>query len=63
MLSWNAPASVTDSRNSLGLVGYYRGFIKGFSKNTKPMTKLLGNDQKFKWMPTCEASFRSRRSD
>jgi hypothetical protein len=24
---------------------------------TKPMTKLLGKDKKFKWMPACEASF------
>jgi hypothetical protein len=57
VLSWNAPASVTDIQSFLGLVGYYQRFIKGFSKITKPMTELLGKDKKFKWTPTCEASF------
>jgi hypothetical protein len=31
----------------LGLVGYYRKFIEGFSKVAKTMTKLLGKDKKF----------------
>jgi hypothetical protein len=39
------------------LAGYYRRFIKGFSKITKPMTELLEKDKKFKWTPACEASF------
>jgi hypothetical protein len=49
--SWNTPASVVDIHSSLGLVGYYRRFIEGFLKITKPMTELLGKDNKFKWMP------------
>jgi hypothetical protein len=47
VLSWNAPASDDDIRSLLGLVGYYRKFIEGFSKITKPMTELLGKDKKF----------------
>jgi hypothetical protein len=38
------------------LAGYYQRFIEGFSKISEPMTELLENDKKFKWMPTCEAS-------
>jgi hypothetical protein len=57
VLSWNAPASVGDIRSFLGLAGYYRRFIEGFSKITKPMIELLKKDKKFKWTPTCEASF------
>nr|GEU60778.1 reverse transcriptase domain-containing protein [Tanacetum cinerariifolium] len=34
-------------RNSLGLAGYYRRFIKGFSKITRPMTKLTQKKVKF----------------
>jgi hypothetical protein len=57
VLSWNTSTCVGDIRSFLGLTGYYRRFIKGFSKICKPMTELLEKDRKFEWMPTCEASF------
>jgi hypothetical protein len=57
VLSWNAPTSVSDIWSFLGLAGYYRRFIEGFSKISKPMTELLEKDKKFKWTPACEASF------
>jgi hypothetical protein len=57
VLSWNAPTSVSDISSFLGLADYYRRFIKGFLKITKPMTELLENDKKFKWTPAYEASF------
>jgi hypothetical protein len=57
ILSWNAPTSVGDIRSFLGLVGYYRRFIEGFSKISKPMTELLEKDKKFEWISACEASF------
>jgi hypothetical protein len=34
----------------LGLAGYYRRFIKDFSKIAKPMTKLLEKNKDFKWI-------------
>jgi hypothetical protein len=57
VLNWNTPTSVSDIRSFLGLAGYYRRFIEGFSKMSKPMTKLLGKDKKFEWSAKCEASF------
>jgi hypothetical protein len=39
------------------LAGYYRRFIEGFSKISKPMTKLLEKNKQFEWTPACEASF------
>jgi hypothetical protein len=57
VLSWNAPTSVSDIQSFLGLAGYYRRFIEGFSKISKPMTELLKKDKKFEWTPVCEASF------
>nr|GFB76253.1 retrotransposon protein, putative, Ty3-gypsy subclass [Tanacetum cinerariifolium] len=36
---WASPKSPTEIRQFLGLTGYYRRFIEGFSKFTKPMTK------------------------
>jgi hypothetical protein len=61
MLSWNVPRSVSDIRSFLGLAGYYRRFIKGFSKITKPITELLRKDRKFKQITACEASFRESK--
>jgi hypothetical protein len=43
--------------NFLGLVGYYRRFIPNFSKITKPITKLLEKDIKFKWSPQFDEAF------
>jgi hypothetical protein len=34
---------------------YYRIFIEGFSKISKPMTELLEKEKKFEWTPTSEA--------
>jgi hypothetical protein len=51
------PSKVQDVLSFLGLAGYYRRFIKGFSRISKHMTELLEKDKKFKWAPACEASF------
>jgi hypothetical protein len=57
VLSWKAPTSVNDIQSFLGLARYYRRFIEGFLKISKPMIELLKKDKQFKWMPACEASF------
>jgi hypothetical protein len=57
VLSWNVPTSVGDICSFLGLARYYRRFIEGFSKISKPMTELLKKDKKFDWTSACEASF------
>jgi hypothetical protein len=41
VLSWEAPHTVSEIRSFLGLTGYYRRFIEGFSKIVKPLTTLL----------------------
>jgi hypothetical protein len=57
VLCWNSPTSVGDIYSFLGFAGYYRWFIEGFLGISKHMTELLEKDRKFKWTPTCEASF------
>nr|GFA34799.1 putative reverse transcriptase domain-containing protein [Tanacetum cinerariifolium] len=37
---WASPKSTMEIHQFLGLAGYYRRFIEGFSKIAKPMTKL-----------------------
>ncbi|GJR00166.1 putative reverse transcriptase domain-containing protein [Tanacetum coccineum] len=46
---WASPKSPTEIRQFLGLAGYYRRFIEGFSKIVKSMTKLTQKNVKFKW--------------
>lgn len=43
------PLKVRDVRSFLGLVGYYRRFIKDFGKLASPLFGLLGKDVEFKW--------------
>ena len=38
--NWTSPTSPTEIRQFLGLAGYYRRFIEGFSKIAKPLTEL-----------------------
>jgi hypothetical protein len=57
VLSWKTPTSLSDIRSFLGLAGYYRRFIEGFSKISKPMTELLEKDKQFHWTAACESSF------
>ena len=57
MLNWKPPTDVGEIRSLLGLAGYYRRFIEGFSKLAKPMTALLEKNAKFVWSEKCQASF------
>ena len=41
------------------MVGYYRCFIKGFSKIARPMTALLAKKVEFKWTSECQESFKA----
>ena len=41
VVEWKPPRNVTKVRSFLGLVGYYRRFVKGFSMTASPMTRLL----------------------
>ena len=41
IIEWKPPRNVTEVRSFLGLAGYYRRFIKGFSMTAAPMTRLL----------------------
>ncbi|GJU59861.1 putative reverse transcriptase domain-containing protein [Tanacetum coccineum] len=54
---WASLKMPTEIRQFLGLDGYYRRFIEGFSKITKPMTKLTQKKVKFVWGDKQEATF------
>ncbi|GJX41013.1 putative reverse transcriptase domain-containing protein [Tanacetum coccineum] len=54
---WASPKTPTEIWQFLGIAGYYRRFIKGFSKIAKPMTKLTQKKVKFVWGDKQEAAF------
>ena len=46
---WATPTNPTEICQFLGLAGYYRRFIEGFSKIARPLTKLTQKNQKYEW--------------
>nr|GFC63171.1 DNA/RNA polymerases superfamily protein [Tanacetum cinerariifolium] len=54
---WPRPTSVTEVRSFLGLAGYYRRFVEGFSRLALPLTKLIRKGEKFVWNEEREKSF------
>ncbi|WVZ84695.1 LOW QUALITY PROTEIN: hypothetical protein U9M48_031691 [Paspalum notatum var. saurae] len=59
VLNWKKPETVTEIRSFLGLAGYYRRFIKDFSKTAKPMTSLTKKNAKYLWSSNCEEAFQT----
>ncbi|XP_070036052.1 uncharacterized mitochondrial protein AtMg00860-like [Nicotiana tomentosiformis] len=52
------PNSVKGVRSFLGHAGFYRRFIKDFSKVVNPLCKLLENDAKFVFNDDCMKAFK-----
>eukprot|EP00253_Pinus_taeda_P028512 PITA_28512 len=50
------PQKVRDVQSFLGLEGYYRRFIKDFSKLASPLFSLLGKNVEFKWTDDCQGA-------
>jgi hypothetical protein len=57
IMDWPTPKDVSDIRSFMGLAGYYRRFIKGFSKIGFPITSLQKKGFKFIWTSKCEERF------
>ena len=51
------PLILSDIRSFLGLAGYYRRVLDGFSSIASPLTTLTQNKVKFEWSEACEKSF------
>ena len=54
---WSAPRNVAEVGSFMGLAGYYKRFIVGFSKIAHPITSLQRKEKKFQWTEECEKSF------
>jgi hypothetical protein len=57
VVEWTRPTSVFEIQSFLGLAGYYRRFIEGFSKLSGPLTALTRKNARFVWTDECEQCF------
>ncbi|GJY57102.1 putative reverse transcriptase domain-containing protein [Tanacetum coccineum] len=55
--NWASPTTPTKIRQFLGLAGYYRRFIKDFSKIAKSLTELTQKNKKYIWGEDQESAF------
>ncbi|XP_073121070.1 uncharacterized protein [Henckelia pumila] len=55
--NWGIPKNASEIRSFLGLAGYYRKFIKGFSSIAVPLTSLTKKNSKYVWSQECQRSF------
>jgi len=57
IMAWLPPQEVVDVQSFMGFSNFYRRFIKGFSKITKPLTDLTKKSIKWNWTNACQAAF------
>nr|GFA73189.1 putative reverse transcriptase domain-containing protein [Tanacetum cinerariifolium] len=57
---WTSSKTPMEIRQFLGLAGYYRRFIEGFSKIAKSMTKLTQKGVKFEWGDKAKATSKEK---
>ena len=57
------PINVAEVRSFLGLVGYYRRFVKKFSDKAAPLNALLRREQAWKWTEDCQEAFETLKGE
>src|SRR5436853_769558 len=62
VLEWEAPTTVKEVQSFLGFANFYRRFIEGYSKLTRPLTDLTKKSEKFIWSRECEIAFEQLKS-
>ena len=62
VLNWLAPRNIKEVQKFLGLVNYYRRFIKDFAKIATPLYILVRKKQKWKWKKEQEEVFRKLKA-
>jgi hypothetical protein len=60
--TWPQPDNIHELRSFLGLAGYYRRFVKGFSTIAKPLTQLLQKDIAYKWTHAQNKAFQELKT-
>jgi hypothetical protein len=57
IIDWEPPRNVTDVKSFTGMAGFYRRWIKDFSRILAPITALERKDTPFVWSDECQKAF------
>ncbi|XP_028107660.1 polygalacturonase-like [Camellia sinensis] len=62
IVNWPTPTNVSEVPSFLGLAGYYRRFVKDFSKIVIPLTQLTQKGILFEWSEQWESAFQELKT-
>ena len=57
VVDWSRPTNVSEVRSFLGLAGYYRRFVEGFSCIAMPLSRLTQKQVNFEWTDECQKAY------
>jgi len=57
VLHFPKPKTITNIRSFLGLTGYYRNYVRGYSRLASPLFELTKKDVAFVWNLDCQQAF------
>ncbi len=62
VLHFPQPKTVTNVRLFLGLIGYYRNYVRGYVRLAAPLFELTKRDVNFVWDMGCQQAFQSLKA-
>jgi hypothetical protein len=57
IMEWPVLKNAHEVRSFMGIAGYYRRFMEGFSKIVKPITTLQRKGVRYEWTEECDSAF------